>query len=235
MVQQDTKQQSNSERWMTERRIRITASVVGGIAKMQKRTKRSTRVKNMLYSNFRGSDATRYGTLMEDKTREHYIQHQQLNGHPNLSTTSSGLVIAQEDPWLAASPDDLVYDPTASPPNGLAEYKNPYTSRNLTIAEACGTQKGFCLYTDENSSIHLKTNHGYYYQIQCQMYCVNVEWCDFVVHTEKDIHIERISRNHQWWDKQLLKLKAFYFEALLPELACPRHGKGGIREPDHQN
>jgi len=22
-----------------------------------------------------------------------------------------------------------------------------------------------------------------------------------------------------------------YFDALLPELACPRHGKGGIREP----
>lgn len=28
----------------------------------------------------------------------------------------------------------------------------------------------------------------YYYQIQCQMYCCGVEWCDFVVWTNKEIH-----------------------------------------------
>ena len=41
-IEQNTKEQSGSDLWMTERRKRITASVVGGIAKMQKKTKRST-------------------------------------------------------------------------------------------------------------------------------------------------------------------------------------------------
>ena len=49
--------------------------------------------------------------------------------------------------------------------------------------------------------------------------------------TEKDRHVERISRDKKWWDEQLPKLETFYFKALLPELAHPRYTSGGIREP----
>ena len=55
--------------------------------------------------------------------------------------------------------------------------------------------------------------------------------CDFVIRTNKELYIERIYRNDTWWQKQLLKLKTFYFQALLPELACTRYYSGGIREP----
>ena len=58
-------------------------------------------------------------------------------------------------------------------------------------------------------------------------------WCDFVVRTNKDMHIERIYRDREWWTLQLAKCKKFYFSALLPELACPRYRKGGIREPEN--
>ncbi len=81
----------------------------------------------------------------------------------------------------------------------------------------------------------LKKRHDYYYQVQCQMYCCDVEWCDFVVCTEKDLHIERINRNDMWWNEQIPKLKDFYFGALFPELASPRHGIGCIREPEAMN
>ena len=71
--------------------------------------------------------------------------------------------------------------------------------------------------------------------IRCSVsyiYCADIkEWCDFVLRTEKELHIERIPRNHSWWGQQMPRLKEFYFNPLLPELACPRHGKGGIREP----
>ncbi len=33
------------------------------------------------------------------------------------------------------------------------------------------------------------------------------------------------------WTMVDSKLQSFYFDALLPELASPRHRKGGIREP----
>ncbi len=74
--------------------------------------------------------------------------------------------------------------------------------------------------------------HDYYFQIQCQLYCEGKEWCDYVVRTEKDISIQRITRDNKWWEEQLPRIKNFYFNALLPELACPRYRQGGIREPD---
>ncbi len=62
---------------------------------------------------------------------------------------------------------------------------------------------------------------------------VNCELCDLVVKTEMDVHIERIYRDRKWWSLQLDKLRTFYFDSLLAELACPRHRAGGIREPNY--
>ena len=62
------------------------------------------------------------------------------------------------------------------------------------------------------------------------MYCTSTDWCDCVVKTEEDIHIERIFRDQKWWDGELQLLRTFY-DSFLPELASSRHWKGGIREP----
>ena len=101
--------------------------------------------------------------------------------------------------------------------------------RNKTIPEAA-TATTFCL-EGKNGPYKLKHRHDYYHQIQYQLYCVDREWCDFVLKTEKDIHVERIYRDRDWWGLQLGKLETFYFKALLPELAAPRYRNGGIREP----
>ena len=172
---------------------------------------------------------TMYGTLMEDTARQEYISHQQRSGHPGLITEDSGLVISMDNPWMAASPDGRVQDPTATNPEGLVEFKNPFTMKDLTIGEAC-TKKTFCLEQKKADRVtySLKQTHNYYYQVQCQMYCCDVAWCDFVVRTEKDLNIERINRDKKWFQEKLPKLKQFYFDALLPS---PRQGKGGIREP----
>ena len=54
-----------------------------------------------------------YGTLMEEKAREEYTTHQQQINHPGLTTEMSGLVISIDNPWLAASLNGVVHDPTA--------------------------------------------------------------------------------------------------------------------------
>ena len=233
-TERETREQSGSDLWIRERTKRITASRVGGILKMKKTTKRNRKVEEILYSKFKGNQATLYGTNMEDTARQQYIMYQNQKGHVGLRTHKVGLVISVDNPWLAASPDDKVYDPNAAQSLGVAEYKNPYAARDFTLQEACDTIKTFCLERQEENgqvTYRLKRRHDYYYQIQCQMYCCNVEWCDFVVRINKDLHVERIPRNPNWWKQQLPRLKDFYFDALLPELACPRRGKGGIREP----
>ena len=195
---------------------------------MRKTTKRRKKVQEMLYSTFRGNEATRYGMEMEEATKQEYTAYQQQNGNP-LTVHNCGPFVSLENPWLAAGPDGMVYDPSdTSQPEGLIEIKNPFSARHKTLNEACDSST-FCLKQlnrGGQTTYTLKRQHDHYYQIQCQMYCVHRHWCDFVLRTDKDLHIERIYRDQAWWEGQLPKLSTFYFDALLPELAFPRQGQG---------
>ena len=231
-IERQTRDQAECSEWITERRKRITASKAGCIAKMKQTTKRSSKVKDLLYSSFRGNQATRYGADMESITIKEYITYQRENGHPGITVQKCGLYISEQNNWLAATPDGLVNDPEAiDHQTGLLEIKNPYSARDKSLLEACSVSS-FCLELNkENKTPQLKCRHDYYFQVQCQLYCVNVQWCDFVVRSNKGIHVKRVYRDSKWWGLQMAKLRKFYFTALLPEPACPRHRQGGIREP----
>ena len=164
-LEEETREQSGSEVWITERMKRITASRVGGILKMKKTTRRSKKVEGILYSKFKGNQATMYGTNMEETTRQQYTAFHHQMGHEGLKTSRAGLVVNVQTPWLGASPDDKVLDPSASQPFGIAEYKNPYSARDLTLHEACHATKAFCLEMQEhngNVTYKLKRRHDYY-------------------------------------------------------------------------
>ena len=182
-IEMATREQSNSDLWKAERLRRITATKVGTIAKMLKKTKRANTVKQMLYTTFRGNETTRYGTRMEDTTRQNYVAYQREQGHSNLTISKAGFVVTVDNPWLAASPNDRVTDPDDPQPLGLVKYKNPFAARQHTLSEACDMST-FCLQkknTDSKITYKLKQQHNYYYQIQCQLYCDNKDWCNFVV------------------------------------------------------
>ena len=125
-IESATRDQAGNDQWRNERRKRITASKVGGIIKMRKATKRSSRVKELLYSTFRGNQATRYGMEMEETARIEYTTHQQQNKHPEVSVTNCGLFVSNDCPWLAATPDGVVQDPSEQTSSlGLLEIKKP--------------------------------------------------------------------------------------------------------------
>ena len=63
------------------------------------------------------------------------------------------------------------------------------------------------------------------------IFCTRVKWCDFVVRTSVDLHVERVPWDPQFRMLVLPKLHNFYFTAILPELVLPRMHTGGIREP----
>ena len=219
-------------KWLAERRCRITASNAGSIAKRRPTTKVSSTVKQLLFTEFTGNTATRWGILQESSTNEQYLQSKQTES-PDIRTTSTGLVISNDHPWLAASPDGLVYDPLEDPPNGVVEFKNPYSVRNLTLCEAAIKAKGFCLqYNPDTNKVGLKKNHDYFYQIQCTMYCTRRKWCDLVVRT-KDMYIERVYYDKNFWTNVIQKLQEIYFTAVLPELSFPL-GATAIREPSQE-
>ena len=45
-------------------------------------------------------------------------------------------MISLDNPWLAARPDGLVYDPTEPYPHGVVEFKNLYIAQSVSLREA---------------------------------------------------------------------------------------------------
>ena len=127
-IEQDTREQSACDTWERERKVQATESTMGSLLKMRSTAKEE----EILYSCFKGSQATQYGTLMEETSRHEDKTYQERRGH-SLTTIWTGLVISVNHSWLAASPDDGIFGPTASPQKGLAEYKNPYSGRRHSM------------------------------------------------------------------------------------------------------
>ena len=100
-----------------------------------------------------------------------------------------GFLVCQDHPFLGASPEGTIYDPTHPDPYGFLEVKCSYSHRP---EEACSDPL-FCWELRGDSKVSLKRGHEYYCQIQGQMAIGSRSWYDFVVYTSKGINIERIA------------------------------------------
>ena len=153
---------------------------------------------------------TFYGTANEEASRLAYVAYMQQNGHPQLQVTTVGLVISEHSPWLAASPDGRVLDPSSSPPDGLIELKNPSTAKDMTIKEASEKIKGFCIKSNQGQNA-LDTNHDYFYQVKCQLYRTQTAWCDFVIRNK-----ELSKQSHRSWERNRsrVSVRVFCWQAI---------------------
>ena len=118
-------------------------------------------------------------------------------------------------PYLGASPDGKVFDPTSASPFGLLEIKCPYTWRKHSIEAAFQDPNFPCEMI--NGVPRLKRDHkqGYYAQVQGQLALSGLPWCDFVVYLSGShtLCVERISFDPDYWNNTLLPLlSSFYFK-----------------------
>ena len=119
-----------------------------------------------------------------------------------------GLVVNPALPWLGASPDGLVHDPSKLS-LGQLKVKCPYTHRLSTIKDA-GSDPNFFA-TIHEGKVTLKGSHKYYYQVQGQVALACVSWCDFLIYMFKDLSIERIRFDEECWNGMQTQL-TFYFK-----------------------
>ena len=226
-IELETRLQSETSTWYYQRRLRLTASNFGKVAKRRTTTPVANFVKTLLYSKSIDSSSLQWGRVHEADAREAYKVYLSSTQDSVLTKTQSGLVINEEIPCLACSPDGLVGA------HGLVEYKCPYKAAQLQLTplEAASNIKDFCSTTD-GQTLHLKTSHKYHYQVQGSLAITKRDWCDFVIWTPKGISVERIFADSAFLDTMRDKLERFYHSAILPELAAPRHpSKQSIREP----
>ena len=122
-------------------------------------------------------------------------------------------------PGIGASPDALVFDPIHNS-SGLLEIKCPKILKKLKPTEIYRLSKQHLSYfccTLEGDTLKLKRSHEYYVQIQTEMAITERCWCDFMIWTPLDFHVERIFYDPDFIKPLLQKAVNFHRNILAPE------------------
>jgi putative phage-type endonuclease len=198
--------------WLASRVGRLTASNFGAAAKMNKYSSPRALLKQMLWGEFKGNAATRWGSAHEETARLEYIavKQQEISSGSNalqsVEVEEVGLMINPERPWMGNSPDGIVvltYE-SGAVERGLLEIKCPY-------------KKEF--YTPDPVPPH------YYAQIQGTMGNLSLPWCDFVVWTPTGLQVTHVDFDATFWDTKLLPaLSTFYHDMYVPLALAKENG-----------
>jgi len=85
-------------------------------------TKVGPTVQQLVTKRFHGNITTIWRNL-QDSNRE-YLRIKKESS-PSISISKCGLIVSVNNPWLGASPDQMVHNPISNPLDGLFEFKIP--------------------------------------------------------------------------------------------------------------
>ena len=123
----NTMSQSDSECWHQERKLRITASIMKEVCHRKATTSCEAFVRKKLSAKPIDTFAIRYGNDHESVAIKSYVDHQNKIGK-SVAVSSCGLSVHPSMPWLAASPDGIVYDASEEHfKRGCLEVKCPFS------------------------------------------------------------------------------------------------------------
>lgn len=211
ILERETVDQSLSNKWIERRRKMLTASNFGKIIKMRQTTGCQSFVQNHLFGGVT-TTAMEYGKSNEETALR------EVESILNLKITKCGLFVDRENPYLGATPDGLIDS------DGIVEVKCPSSAENLTPEEAIKSKKITFWMLNKSGEINgINKKHNWYFQVQGQLNVCEKMYCQFAVWTPKGIKIEKIERDENLWKNIMVeKLKYFYLNCILPELADSR-------------
>lgn len=197
-----TRQQTDSSAWHDCRRVRITASSAKKVP-VRSTTDCTRFLREQISPSFRGNYATQHGVRNEPVA---LLQLSDM-GYP---IQKSGAVLAEQEPWLSASPDGICTD-------SIVEIKCPCVD---DVLEELGKGRVVSDLHLVNGESVFKGNgpNGYYTQVQVTMYCTGVHKCTFFVWTEKSHALIDIAFDTEFVSDLLQRLRVFYFTHMLPRL-----------------
>lgn len=212
-LKKKTQKQAILELWHSERKLRITASVMKEVCHRRPITSCTAFVQKKINPKPLNIAGVRYGRTHERDAVSFYLDYHYSRGVA-IELRECGLVVDLSLPWLAASPDGIVIDPTQG--EGCLEVKCPLSCETINVEEACRKVTAFCL-IEQDGYIHLSQSNAYFYQIQTQMHVTKCKWCDFVVWSPLSApFVQRIEYDSVFMKGAILKAQKFYFEKFLP-------------------
>ncbi|XP_071566930.1 uncharacterized protein Lolal isoform X1 [Temnothorax nylanderi] len=190
--------------WHEERQYRITGSICYNLYTYTKNTKANWKKKcndTFTPKNFK-SEYTEYGKKTEGEARDAFKKK------TSKEVIETGLVVSQQNPWLAYSPDGVIFKDGR--PTELLEIKCPFKGKTMTIEDTVNNEVGKSLIKDKEN-IYLKEKHRYYGQVQLGMAVLNLKSTLFVIYStfDKNLFILRVNRNEIFLTTMLKELKKY--------------------------
>lgn len=215
-LEQNTRQQADCKLWIEHRHGRITASNAHGVLTKYraKKMSESTALLNKIIGQGKILDlpAFKYGRQNEPLAADFYLASQK-NSHKNLKVTTCGLFVLADSIFIAASPDRLVSCDCCG--LGLLEIKCPISLAGQTIFDKA---EGVQYLKKIGQKLSLNKKHQYYTQVQQQLGVAHMMWCDFMIYTNKDHFIERITLDVDRWTEICRANTAYFKDIVAPAL-----------------
>lgn len=117
-------------------------------------------------------------------------------------------------PYFGASPYGVVS--CACCGLGCIEIKCSFCAKDAGL-EDMNILKKIGISQDKGQS-KLSENHAYYYQIQMQLAITGLQYCDFVVWSERNFYHERFVFNQPFREKESQVANSFFLKVIVPEL-----------------
>lgn len=225
-VEVATRQQSKTKLWNKFRAGRITASKARAAVKTSVTSPAQSLIRSICYpetTNF-STQATMWGCDHEDVAKKEFLE-EMCPFHDNLTVEPCGFFIDSKQGFIGASPDGIVSCDCCG--SSLIEIKCPYSVQNTSVHE----HLNYLERTNEGRYF-LKRDHPYYYQVQTQLGVTGKELCFFVVWTNKNIHVERIVFDENFYSEICSKTKILFDSVILPELVAKLTSRNRVLQPN---
>lgn len=212
-IKECTRLQADSLIWYEQRAGRITSSTVYEVLHTNPVTPAPSLILRLCDDSPKRLNvpAIKWGRDHEDIARQQYGDGTIQNGHSNIKIKQVGLVICQERPYLAASPDGLLSCDCHG--TGVLEIKCPYKHHSNNVHDLIQDSA-----SPLNKNLQLKPDHKYYSQVQLQMYTVGANYCDFVLWLPTGAISVTVMPDQQYINDVIPKLESFWQKHILPEL-----------------
>lgn len=207
-IEKSTRGQSKSLRWESERKGRITASVMHRVATCRSGADGLV-AEIMGYIKPPNVFNLQWGSQMELKAKEAFMT-QESGTHQGFQLHDCGLYVMGKQPYLAASPDAIVSCECCD--KAVLEVKCPASLKGQSLSTAT-KQLPYM-----NESMQLRRDHAYYTQVQSQMAATQLSRAYFVVFTGCTLTTEVIYFDENFWATIRPKAEDFFFNHIFPEL-----------------
>ena len=223
-----TTEQSKSKLWYSQRAGKISASKAKACVSTSVQKPSISLIRSVCYPDLYkfSCKETAWGCTHEKQALANY---EQIIGkkHDGFKRSKTGFHISHKHPFIGASPDGIVRCTCCG--TGLVEVKCPFNCskkdeklENVSFLKSSGTNLA-----------QLDTNHKFFYQVQIQMYVLELRYCDFVAWCKRgdkiELYVERIFFNQSFIDSFIPKATLFFREVILPELLCKKFTNANVK------